>query len=540
VFLLISTPRARRLAAVSVLVVATTVRAPLVTPSLPYLGYIDEGHVLHHVAGLLRAGGWDPGWYAYPSLTLYVIAGCVCVLDWIVRAAGGNGILVHLSTGTDFYDFVTPPALIVTGRLVVLAASMGIVFLGMALAHRLAGERARLIAGLFLALCPALVQRSPIVIVDTVAAALALGALLAALRLLPDSASNSPRVLPYRWALAAGALSGLAAAAKYPAGAVLLAVLTTIALLRTPVITRVQLGLMTLAAALGGAVLGMPALVLRPRAVLDALREQALHYANPSIMSPDAVPKPSLLVQTFERYELGLVLPIVGIVGLAILLGRRETRRVAIPWILFGVALLVPVLSFPFQPFRNVLALVPLLIIAAAMACDAVWRLGRAGAFGRSFLSVVVVASFVPGLFLVFRVLGTRDTRVVLVDRLAPMLRPEDRVLVVRELAILPAELARLRANTWVVPWNEVRTAAEGSPWNLVVYGRIDPGGFTPTQGGDVRSEVLEVEAWLESLPRVLRIGSAPTPLNPFFFRSNDELLIVARPPEPRGGSVTH
>ena len=180
------------------------------------------------------------------------------------------------------------------------------------------------------------------------------------------------------------------------------------------------------------------------------------------------------------------------------------------------------------------------MIIAAAIVYDSLSRLGRVGALGGAFLAFILVASFVPGLFLVFRVLGARDTRVVLVDRLAPMLRPKDRVLVVRELAILPAELARLGAITSVVPWNEVRTAAEGSPWNLVVYGRIDPGNFTPTQGGDVRSEVLEVEAWLESLPNVLRIGSAPTPLNPFFFRSNDELLIVARPPEPRGGSVTH
>ena len=59
----------------------------------------------------------------------------------------------------------------------------------------------------------------------------------------------------------------------------------------------------------------MPALVLKPHEVLDALHEQAVHYANPSTMSPDAVPKPSLLVQTFEPYELGLVLPIVGAVS---------------------------------------------------------------------------------------------------------------------------------------------------------------------------------------------------------------------------------
>ena len=313
--------------------------------------------------------------------------------------------------------------------------------------------------------------------------------------------------------------------------------LATIAHLRIPVIARVRLGVVSLRGS-HGAALGMPALVLKPHEVLDALHEQAVHYANPSTMSPDAVPKPSLLVQTFEPYELGLVLPIVGIVGLAILLGRRETRRVVIPWILFGVAL-VPVLSFPFQPFRNVLALVPLMIIAAAIVYDSLSRLGRVGALGGAFLAFILVASFVPGLFLVFRVLGARDTRVVLVDRLAPMLRPKDRVLVVRELAILPDSRASERS------LRSCRGTRCGRP-------RKGVPGTLSCMGGSIREISLrrkeatcaprcwKLRPGSRACQTSLRIGSAPTPLNPFFFRSNDELLIVARPPEPRGGSVTH
>src|ERR1035441_10971929 len=69
-----------RFGAAAVLTAALAIRAPLVLPSLPYLGYVDEGHVLHPVLTLLRTGGWDPQWYLHPSLTIYLITLLVHVM----------------------------------------------------------------------------------------------------------------------------------------------------------------------------------------------------------------------------------------------------------------------------------------------------------------------------------------------------------------------------------------------------------------------------------------------------------------------------
>lgn len=519
-----------RLATAGVLLVAAIVRAPFVVPSLPYLAYVDEGHTLHHVAALLRNGGWDPGWYAYPSLTLSLIAGAFRALAFSFRIGGGRDLLSELPADAAFYDFVTPPELIFAGRVVVLIAGVGIVALGMALARKLAGRRAGLFAGILLGLCPALVQRSPIVIVDTVATFFALGALLAALWIRPGKEPSQAEPGSLRCALAAGACSGLAAAAKYPVGAVILAVLATIALLEVPVLARAKFIMAALGAAGVGAAVGMPALVLKPVAVLDALREQARLYADPALLSWGAPPAQlSALRESVRSYEMGAILPFVGLAGfLAILWIRRDLRRQLTPWIAFAAVLLASVLSFRFQPFRNLLALVPLFIVAVPVGIVSVIPPGRHRDLAGIFVGAVLAASFVPGLLVIRQVYGRRDSRATLVRRLAEITGPRDRVLVLRELAVLPAEISRLGAPVTVVPWHEARAAAGAGGFTLLVFGELDPAGYVPGPGEDL-SELPRFETWLRALPEAFRVGSARTPMPPSLWRSADELLIVAR-----------
>ncbi|HQQ76410.1 MAG TPA: glycosyltransferase family 39 protein [Thermoanaerobaculia bacterium] len=520
-----------RLAAGGVLFLAALVRAPFVLPSLPYLAYMDEGHVLHHAAVLARNGGWDPGWYGYPSLTLYLIAGAFRVLAFAFRIGGGRDLLSAVQPNAAFYDFVMPPELIVVGRVVVLLAGLGIVALGMALARRLAGERAGLVAGILLALCPALVQRSPIVIVDTVAAFFALGALFAALRV-EGPAESSARETQVRWSLAAGALSGLAAASKYPVGAVMIAVLGTIALLPAPALERIKLGAAAVAAACVGAVVGMPALVLKPAAVFEALREQARLYGDPALMFHGAAPVDRSAVRdSFRSYEMGAVLPFFGVAAFLVILalGKKQRRQVG-PWIAFAAVLLVSVLGFPFQPFRNLLVLVPLLVVAVPVAIDSALPPGRRRGLAGAATCVALAATFIPGLLLIRQVYGRGDSRVTAVGRLAETLGPQDRVLVLRELAVLPAELARLGAPVTVVPWYEARAAAETGSFTRLVFGDLDPSGYVPGAGENL-SELPAFRNWAAGLPEAFRVGSARTPMPPVFWRSAEELLVVARLP---------
>ena len=70
----------------AILIAATAVRLPTLTAGLPYMTYVDEGHVLHHVVHLLSAGTWEPSTYSYPSLPFYLVAGAA--LAYAVHPVG--------------------------------------------------------------------------------------------------------------------------------------------------------------------------------------------------------------------------------------------------------------------------------------------------------------------------------------------------------------------------------------------------------------------------------------------------------------------
>src|SRR5437870_10944050 len=53
--------RAHAILVAFVFAVATAVRVAGIGPGLPYLAYVDEGHVLHPVVHMLNAGTREPG-----------------------------------------------------------------------------------------------------------------------------------------------------------------------------------------------------------------------------------------------------------------------------------------------------------------------------------------------------------------------------------------------------------------------------------------------------------------------------------------------
>jgi hypothetical protein len=507
------------------LLLAFAIRAPLVLPSLPYLGYIDEGHVLHPVVTLLRTGGWDPAWYLHPSLTIYLITLVVHAIRPVYFLVHGHTLLQDLPSGsTPYYDVVSPPEVILAGRLVVLAASLGIVAVGMALARRLGGRRAALASGIVLALCPALLQRSAIVIVDTVATFFVLATLLYAHRL--QNAGKAVRSASAgRDALIAGLLSGASAASKYPAGLVVLAVLLALLGSRTEWRERGRLLLIALGGAFAGAAAGTPAFVLRPRAILDALREQSRLYATPSLFSAGGGGS-GLFRQALLPEELGIAACVLGLAGLAALFSRRETRSTALAWSTFAAAFLAPVILHSYQPFRYGLPLVPPLLITAAILL-----FPPAASSGRAVFGVVaflvVIVSFVPGWRWTYRERGVKDSRTTFVDWLAVTAKPGLRILVVQELAFLPKELARVPAAVVVAPWSEAKALVERRTFDAIVYGKFDLAGALPSLPVPA-GELSAFETWLGTLRVEARFGSVPTPVYAGFWRTNRELILVA------------
>src|ERR1700709_353101 len=131
------------LAGLPILAVPPLVRLPALTAGLPYTGYIDEGHVLHHAAYLLAHHTWEPDTYAYPTLPFYLVAGAALAWSPVYEQIHGEPFLDDLSPSPpEYYDVLEPPDLVVVGRLVTLAFSLGVVLLTGLLVHRLAGPAA--------------------------------------------------------------------------------------------------------------------------------------------------------------------------------------------------------------------------------------------------------------------------------------------------------------------------------------------------------------------------------------------------------------
>lgn len=512
----------RRVLTIAILALAASLRVPLVVGGLPYISYTDEGGVLHPVMRLVRTGGWDPGWYQYPSLSMYLTAAVVHASRPMYGLIHGRPLVEDIPPEEDLYDLIAPPAVIFAGRGVVVAASLVTVLLGMALARRLAGDSAALAAGLLLALTPALVQRACIVVTDTISAAFVAGVLLAAEMLrsiLRTEEPSSPAAR--RQALVAGGLAGLAAATKYPAAAVFVVILVAVFLPGGFSWRRLRLAVLCALAAVLATLVAMPALVFSTRQVVSGLVAQARDYATFSHTR-------GLFRQALAGEELGWLLTLAGLLGLVLLGLRRETRPTVFGWLAFAALLLAPLLRYGFQPFRNALPLVPPFAVAAAVFFFPA-SAGRSTA--RSALGAVglllVLSSFVPGLISTYRHRRVRDSRSSFIDWLVTNARPNHRVLFVRELSFLPKELERVPATVVVAPWREAKALAEGGTFDALVYPKFNLAAAVPTSDASM-TDLLRFEAWLEALRIETRFGSVPTPVYTGFWRSNDELILLA------------
>jgi 4-amino-4-deoxy-L-arabinose transferase-like glycosyltransferase len=356
------------------------------------------------------------------------------------------------------YDQIAPPELIVVGQVSCLLVSLGIVLLVGLLGRRVGGDVAGAVAAWAAALLPALVARGAIVTVDGFATFFVLGASLAA------ATVRGPRDLG-RLAIA-GACCGLALVSKYPAGLVGLAVAVTLVL--APWSPAQRLRGVTVAAAAGvlAAIGVMPALVLQPHAVWEAILYQRWFY--------DSLELGSFWVQAFEfgewdlplpYPELGAVFAMLATAGAALMLASRTWFRLVAGWLLFGVVLVAVHASYSFQPFRNLLPLAALCCVPFGFLAGAIaHRLRRPRSVLVGGTALLAVFFFVPVRHYVTDRLALVDSRREAVDWIVAN-KPAGRVLVQREGAFVPSELARLGPRAQVVRGRDMaKVAPNGAP----------------------------------------------------------------------------
>ena len=456
---MISNPpdRSRRLVSAllwcGILVLGAVVRLPALRSGWPYFSYVDEGHVVQTVVGLLARNGWDPQWYGYPSLPIYLIAGLARAFGPIYAWTQGHPLqadLVRMPGG--YYDVAEPAAVLMVGRLVTLTLALGVIVLAGLLARRSAGQVAGYYAAFLAAVLPALVIRSSIVIVDTYATFFVLLALLCVSYVI-DAKHRG-------WfAGLAGIASGLAFTSKYNAGLVLLAVVATILLSRTTWRGKLAYSALAVSAAAISAVLSMPALMLRTAQVVSSIERQSEHYAVDAVGSfwKQAVSRAEW-DQPLEHPEVGIVFVILALAGLGLALADKRTARLAWGWTLFIAGTLAIVLQYQFQPFRNLLPVAALgCVLIALLLAWARERIHRPRLFDLATIVVVTMLYATPLTQYVKDRLTVVDSRVQAIEQLAQYDLHGGSILVLQELAISPSQLRRLKGPIVVAPWSEAQ-----------------------------------------------------------------------------------
>jgi hypothetical protein len=168
-----------------------------ISGGLPQTYVSDEYDYVHSVIQMIQRGDFNPHWWYYPSLQRYLVLGTYVVV-FLANVAAGNMESVHDLTVEDVLYW---------GRW--LSAVFGAVTVALTyfLGRRLFGAATGLTASALIAFFPGAVEHSQFNKPDAVMHALGAASVLAALHYLERG--GVPR------AMGAGALAGLATAAKY-------------------------------------------------------------------------------------------------------------------------------------------------------------------------------------------------------------------------------------------------------------------------------------------------------------------------------------
>jgi hypothetical protein len=506
---------------IALLAVAAAVRLPSLPTGLPYMSYVDEGHVLHHVSHLLEERTWDPRFYIYPSLPFYVIALPLAAWSPVYAVLHDRPLRADLSpTPPRQYELLYPQDLIVAGRLVTLAFSLGLVLLTGLFARRLAGPAAGLFAAWLAALLPAFVIRSANANVNPMATFFSLAALVYA-----EGARDGDRT--WRCAAFAGAMTGLATVSKYPAVLVCLPVALAIVFARRSWGERLRLLVVAGAASAVTAVAAMPALLLKPAAVLKQVRFQSKVYQRHVVGSYwDQAVRRAEWDLPLEHPELGLTFLILTAAGLAVALGDRRWRKPVLGWLLFALATFALFAQYRFRAFRNLLPLVPLACVLVAL----LYARLREALPPRPRLAVSLAAAalpvllFAPALLQFSRAqLAVDDSREQAVRWLSRHTGPEHRVLFTEELGFLPHRIESLRAQTAVRPWGPARGRILRQRFHYVVVpGFLDPAGL-PLISPQLAEKILR------RYEIATRFGSKPPFQIRGRFKGNEQLICILK-----------
>ncbi len=394
------------LALSGLLLAALVLRIWTISQVLPYVDHPDEPNPIAYVITMLRTGDPNQQFFQKPSLYIYLLLSALQAHYAWGRASGLYPPISTMLITT--HTVTTVPGFFLTARLVTALFGALTVLSAYALCVRGWSRGAGLVGALFVALLPFHLRFSQWATTDVLASFLVSLSLGAALVVLQTG----------RWQayLVAGAFAGLAASAKYNAGAVAGAIIVASALRMLPAIHRsispqldsmqegpllrrvlaefLKLGLAGLAA-MASFIAGTPYAVLRWGQVSGGIARQWNNYggANGHYRGAWNI---SGYSEFFLGDGLGLVACLFVLAGLA-LLARRRPAVLGV-WLGFAAPSLLIHLSRPTHFMQNML---PLLVACALPIGVAVVELPtslsrRAPALRPVLLVVLVLALALP------------------------------------------------------------------------------------------------------------------------------------------------
>jgi 4-amino-4-deoxy-L-arabinose transferase-like glycosyltransferase len=355
----------------AILLAAAILRFFALDSGIPYGIGVDEPEVINRVVNMMRSGDFNPHFFDYPGLYIYVQL-AVAVLRFMVGAMAGEWSSLNQVTAADFFLW---------GR--AITAAMGTVtVLFVYLIGLRWGTRPALLGAALMAVMPLHVRESHFVLTDVPATFFVTLTFLLTLR-----AHERKDLKSFAWA---GISAGLAAATKYPAGISLLLPLIAAGMRMDSRRTRWT---SALTATIGSALaflIAAPYTLLDLPAFLNGYAHLTASYSAPRIGEPASVIYAKHL-RNSVRWPASLLM-IAGAV-IAIVRAFEGTGRVR--WTLL---VLFPVVYFWFVSrhslvfARYLLPLVPFVCLLAAVAVVSGVSLLRRFSIPRPLRTALIIA----------------------------------------------------------------------------------------------------------------------------------------------------
>lgn len=373
----------------TLLALALLVRVTGIGAGAPFVYHPDEWAIVQPSLTMIRTFDWNPHWFDWPSLTIYVHLPVAIG----VRLLTGASLEIPDGYGLDGLPLYDPSDSLpeqfpyhLYGRLLVAVlgvAAVGLVYLA---ARWHAGRGAGFAAASFLAVAELHVTHSRFLTPDVPSTTISAAVLLLTVIGLRKRRAG--------WLLAGGFAAGLAGGTKWNALATLLipAVAWTALAIRDKIARKrlVMVGIGIALSSAAGLALATPAVLLDNRSVLATLADVRDHYFVIGHPGAEGTNNAAYYLEYLYSRGLGAGLFIFASAGLIAALIRRRTAELAC--IVFVVAYFVYTSASIVRFERNLLPLLPVLAFLSAsfmvLVNDAIQWLLRPIAASRNWASM--------------------------------------------------------------------------------------------------------------------------------------------------------